>query len=319
MAIDKDILLSKWYNQDISTEELAVLKEMYDLDELRTSLELMNQYEIDVVPADVGWSGFEKLIDVQKNEDVQNINDPVVDDNQKAWRKSWVKPLLWSLLIAILGIAAYFYFTFPLTLIENKGQEEYLYAFSEGSESVITPGSSIAYDKEDFDNNRVVELSGEALFNVEKGDSFKVKTNAGQITVLGTSFDVWQISDHTLRVECYEGRVSVSDNGRQEVILDAGESVYLRDQSFSAKEKIKHLTPDWKRERKQYVGITVKDLIADVSRFYDYRLILEDIDMSDLFTGVIPINDIDKTSEYLATTLGWRYEKKNKTYIFYRQ
>lgn len=309
MAIERDILLSKWYNGDISPEELGMLKEEYDLEELDASLKMIQRLELDVLPADEGWSYFEKRI----------LNQEIGDPIKASDRKSWLKPIFLTILMAILGITAYLYLSSRPTVIENKGQKEYQYAFSEGSESIITPGSSISYDEENFGNNRTVELVGEALFNVEKGEQFEVKTTSGRITVLGTSFDVWQISDHSLRVECYEGRVSVKAKRGQEVLLNAGESVYLRNQNFDLKEEISHLKPDWKRERKQYVGISVKDLISDLSRFYDNQLILEDIDLSDLFTGVIPINDINKTSDYLATTLEWRYEKKGKTYIFQRQ
>ncbi len=307
MAIETDILLSKWYQRTITIEELRVLESEYDLAALSETLKGMEQLELEVVPAELGWSALELMMEIEQPDTAGSVQSSGLGRR---------KYLLWSLIAVVLAIAAYLFLSSRDTVIKNEGHEEMMYAFSEGSQSLISPGSRISYDDEGFEESRQISLSGEAFFQVTTGESFSVKTASGLITVLGTAFDVWQISDHTLRVECYEGRVSVQSAQGQKVILSAQEAVYIRQDNLEAKSKIDRQLPDWKTQTKQYVGITVKDLIRDVSRFYDYQLILKDIDQSDLFTGVIPINDIEKTADYLATTLGLQYEKRAKSYIF---
>jgi len=73
--------------------------------------------------------------------------------------------------------------------------------------------SSLEYNT-DFDP-RVVTLTGEAFFMVTHDDTpFVVQTNAGEIKVLGTEFNV-KASDEEVSLEVRDG----------EVELDAGESV----------------------------------------------------------------------------------------------
>jgi len=310
MATDTDILLAKWYEQNITVEELKILQSHYDLASLSNSLKRMDEFQLDVVPAAEGWAGLEKMIERAS---------PTVVQRSGPFGRSRVKFIIWSTVIASLAILSYLYLTKRHTVITNESQSELMYAFSEGSSSLISPGSHIIYDKDGYDENREVTLSGEAFFDVASGEPFSVKTASGLVTVLGTLFDVWQISNHSLRVECYEGRVSVSSALGVEVILATQEAVYIRRGKVEAKTKIDRQEPDWKAEIKHYVGIAVKDLIEDLSRFYEYELILNDIDQSDLFTGVIPINDIEKTCDYLATTLGLTYEKDNNSYTFIRK
>lgn len=72
-------------------------------------------------------------------------------------------------------------------------------------------------------SSREVWLEGRAYFAVAKraGETFKVRTRAGDAVVLGTRFDL-DVHNQDLRLVVVEGRVGLSD-GEAEVTVDAGE------------------------------------------------------------------------------------------------
>ena len=80
----------------------------------------------------------------------------------------------------------------------------------DGSTAYLNNNSSIEYD-EKFEQ-RVVRQTGEVFFFVTKGSSpFVVKTDQGEIKVLGTKFNVNSNSDD-LEVEVEEGTVELKVN-----------------------------------------------------------------------------------------------------------
>ena len=78
---------------------------------------------------------------------------------------------------------------------------------------------------------RKVELeSGWAQFAVTKGDGFIVTTDVGDVSVLGTTFDVSVYAD-SMKVKCHSGRVELipaSDEGLSLVLTEGEEAVMSR-------------------------------------------------------------------------------------------
>ena len=86
----------------------------------------------------------------------------------------------------------------------NTGQSVDL---PDGSNVLLNKNSTISYGA-DF-TTRTVTLKGEAFFNVQKGNTpFIVKTNLGEVKVLGTKFNV-DTSAETIDVEVEEGTVEM--------------------------------------------------------------------------------------------------------------
>jgi hypothetical protein len=82
--------------------------------------------------------------------------------------------------------------------------------FPDGSIAYLNTNSSVSYDPE-F-KERVVEQTGEVFFEVTKSDSpFIVKTEVGEVRVLGTEFDV-KADDAQLSVEVESGSVEIQVN-----------------------------------------------------------------------------------------------------------
>ena len=92
------------------------------------------------------------------------------------------------------------------------GSEQQKIALPDSSEAVVSPGSNIIYSK-NFNNNRNVQLSGEAVFNVKKDENspFIVETNHLTVTVTGTKFRVASFAgDDQAIVDLYQGSVEIT-------------------------------------------------------------------------------------------------------------
>lgn len=99
-----------------------------------------------------------------------------------------------------------------------------------GSTIIVAQNSKITYMPHLWWSSRKVELEGSAHFDITHGNSFTVATQCGDVSVLGTVFNVEQQND-TLAVKCFEGRVAVTsaDDDIAPVTLNAGEEVTVAD------------------------------------------------------------------------------------------
>ena len=99
----------------------------------------------------------------------------------------------------------------------------------DGSTAYLNNYSSIKY-KKNFDE-RIVKQNGEVFFEVKKGSTpFIVKTDAGEIQVLGTKFNV-KSSNKELVVEVQEGVVELKINKLIKEIKKGQKAFFKRNQN----------------------------------------------------------------------------------------
>lgn len=111
----------------------------------------------------------------------------------------------------LIIIAVVTLFSCSNSMIKKSSQNNFeIVDLPDGSVAYLNSNSSIEYDK-NFDK-RVVMQKGEVFFSVTKGDSpFVVKTEVGEIQVLGTKFNV-NSNNKELEVEVEEGTVELKIN-----------------------------------------------------------------------------------------------------------
>ena len=124
----------------------------------------------------------------------------------------------------------------------------------------LTPGSSVSYTT--AWDEREVSLDGEAFFEVEKGETFTVRTASGDVSVLGTSFNVYA-QPHGFAVECITGKVKVEAGDEAQTIV-AGQAVKTRSGVLSAPYEHGLTSPSWQ------AGDEVNYTNADISRVIDH-------------------------------------------------
>lgn len=150
---------------------------------------------------------------------------------------------------------------------------------SDGTVVWLNAGSTLKYSNKFNEKNRKVELNGEGYFEVTKknGAEFIVQTNAYDVIVKGTKFNVSAYSDDAYAsTTLLEGAVELDYQGKQiavspgEVLrLDLESGKFVRSQVNAAQSKA------WAENRIEFDDITLEELVAKLSRQYDVNIRLE--------------------------------------------
>lgn len=174
--------------------------------------------------------------------------------------------------------------------------------------------SSVSYDAENWKNERIVKLQGEAFFKVEKGSSFTVESNQGSVTVLGTEFNIFD-RDNVYEVECLEGRVQVILKDKSEFILEAGDKVIKKEGEDARVFRAVIEKIDWLNK---YVEIKDADLgyvMEEISRYFDLEIENLDKIKSLTYTGFFSTNSLDSAIYQVLWPLDISYELKGNKLI----
>jgi transmembrane sensor len=155
------------------------------------------------------------------------------------------------------------------TLITPRGGE-YKIVLSDGTKVWMNAASSLKYPVYFAGNDRKVELTGEAYFEVAKDASkpFRViVNNRTTVEVLGTHFNIMAYDDEPyLNTTLLEGSVkidkSVLSPGQQARINSYGEINILNDVDTAE-------TVAWKNGRISFDNADIRTIMRAVSRWYD--------------------------------------------------
>lgn len=217
--------------------------------------------------------------------------------------------------VLVIGFGLFFsYNTFtPSTeLAENGKQTTFL--LPDNSEVVLNSGSQIDYSKWNWDDNRKLELNGEAYFKVAKGKKFEVNTNLGKVSVLGTQFNVKARKDR-FDVVCFEGKVKVNFNA-QEVILTPGQMVSFEGNVRIISKTISDAKPVWLSKELSFEKEKLTAVLEEIQRQYNVTIDAKNIKSDQLFTGKIPSNNIDVALKTITSIYHLNYSKStNSNYV----
>lgn len=204
---------------------------------------------------------------------------------------------------------------FPLTYRTRIAEIREI-ALSDGS--LVTLGAASVLDVRFTGGERRVILSeGEAFFDVtpDPGRPFIVAAGPTLVRVLGTRFGV-NLGQETVDIAVLEGEVEVirpEDAGGAirdsdiKHVLTAGQKVgspktgRVRPVETVDAENV----AAWRRGELIWVDRPVRDIIADLNRYSDTRIILARTDLADLdYTLALQADEIDTGVRLLAAALG---------------
>lgn len=291
-------LLAKWLNDDLSEDELVAFKASPDFEKYQKIKNYTDHLEVG---------------DFDKNTMLSNILDqkkitPKVVPLYKKWLFQAV-----AIFVLALGI------TFALKNFASQTQTanfgvKTTFSLPDNSEVVLNSGSEINYKKWNWDNNRHLELKGEAYFRVSKGRRFEVQTSLGKVTVLGTQFNV-KARKNRFDVVCYEGRVKVNYANTQ-ILLTHGQSVSFEN-GKQVNIRINSSRPEWMDNQICFYKENIRNLMDEVERQYNIQIELNTKDTIALFTGKLPSKDLDVALQIISTTNHLKAKKVSKNKIIF--
>ena len=296
---DKDTLFARWLNNDISEEELAALKESGDLDELTALVKATEGLQLKPYNAQQAYDKF-KTQQLPRKAKVRKLNT------------AWVIGIAASIALLIAFLIPVLIASGDIEIVAERGTNT-THSFADGSETVLNDGSTLTYSKKYGQENRLIQLAGEALFKVEKGTPFIVETNNGTVAVLGTEFNVRSRSN-VLDVVCYTGKVAVSKGGQQE-FLEAGQSLEIRNGQFSGITTVTDKSPSWKNGSTRYENAPLHEILEEFERQYDVKVVKPQ--QNPVISGQFYHNALEKEIDKICkqTGLGYTFTGDQKTII----
>lgn len=158
----------------------------------------------------------------------------------------------------------------------TKRGENLTVRLPDGTRVRLNSSSSISYSQNlILENQRVVELQGEAFFEVKRDEyrPFIVKTNEVHTTVLGTSFNVNAKNQEEIKVAVVSGKVAVEQK-KEKVVLTPGEMAVVE-------EKVGKTKYDFDQEVGWKNGVLVlrandfMDVLDDIEQWYGVDIEVE--------------------------------------------
>jgi ferric-dicitrate binding protein FerR (iron transport regulator) len=166
------------------------------------------------------------------------------------------------------------------TTVSVKNGEKARVNLPDGSKVVLNSGSKIRYSNLYGKSSRIVYLTGEAYFEVEKSPKrFYVNLkNAPNIKVYGTKFNVkaYENSNKTTTT-LIEGSIALTLNNKEEYLKPGEQSVYTKRKRFY---KLQNVDTDyitsWTNGELQFKNTQLAEVIKDFERYYDIKIDVQD-------------------------------------------
>lgn len=174
---------------------------------------------------------------------------------------------------------------------------EYLVTLSDGTKVWMNSMSSLKYPVNFGKNNRLVELSGEAFFEVtkDKNRPFIVKMKGYNVKVLGTSFNISAYHDEELiHTTLATGRVEISGllgKEKEKYRILPGEQFVLN--KYTRNTMIKdvdvRVVTAWKDGCFMFDETKFEDVLLELQRWYGVEIFYNNNDIKEeVFTGKLP-------------------------------
>jgi ferric-dicitrate binding protein FerR (iron transport regulator) len=293
----KEELINKWLNNELSNEELEAFKR---LDE---------------------YSSYTKLSDHAKAFAAPEFNEELsLAELKNKTSKPKKNITIYNYIAAAAAIVIIAFIVFRSLGIDDPSvshstlvAEVTQITLSDNSAVSLNSNSSLTYNSKDWKSNRTLILDGEALFKVEKGEKFKVRTSYGDVQVLGTVFNV-KSRDYTFQVTCFEGQVQVNLNGKK-YILGQNDNLILKNDHLELNTSLRAI-PAWQQNITIVKDKSLKYVIEELKNYYDLNFDFSKVDTTKRFTGSFDNLNINLALNSITLPLGLTYRIDGETVIF---
>lgn len=212
------------------------------------------------------------------------------------------------LLLISLGLLMRFY---SQSISSPKGKHM-VYILPDNSKITLNAETKISYHPFWWFMKREVKIDGEAFFEVSKGEKFEVKSEMGTTAVLGTSFNVLA-RNKRYKVDCFTGKVKVSSNTKEELILTPSYSAEIQ---VNGNIKLSKFSPQkndkgWINNMFNFNAVPLREVLKEVERQFNIRI---EADIADdlIYTGNFSSDrSVEETLNVLCKPFGLEYEKIN--------
>jgi ferric-dicitrate binding protein FerR (iron transport regulator) len=265
-----DTFLARWLANELTAEELQEFQNSEDFEKYAQIVDTLDNAELPEFDVEVNFQA--------------TLDKLAQDSSTDSAPQKRVIPL-WSY-AAAASVALIFFaysFFFSTTTYTTQLAEKTSFELPDGSQVEMNAGSEINFKKSVWSENRTLDLKGEAYFKVEKGSSFTVNTNQGNVKVLGTQFTV-NARENLYHVTCFEGKVLVVTKANDSIILTQGMS-FLQDKNDRKEYTIQASEPSWINNESSFNEMSIDYVMNDLERQFDITISGKEFIKPASFTG----------------------------------
>lgn len=290
--MDENYFLAKWLNQEITDEELK---------------KYISEKEI---------LSYKRIIEASKNLQTPAFSEKEMLAKILLTKKSKSKLIyLRSTFIKVAAVIALIFGVYSIletknTIYTTNLAEKTSFELPDFSTVNLNSGSTVSYHKSRWKKNRELSLKGEAYFSVKKGSKFTVHTPDGNVTVLGTKFNVFA-RDNYFEVTCYEGLVSVNFKN-QLYKVPAGTSLAALNSKIKSINTSNETKPMWLQDNSSFKSMPYRFVINELERQYNLKIEYEPIYANYLFTGNFTHLNLDLALQAISIPLNLKYTILNE-------
>lgn len=297
MKHQDDIFLSKWLNNQLSEDELNEFKSSEDYDTYVKIIE-----------------GTSKLKAPSYDLDKAFVELKAKRNGHHKTNRKWYQYGIAASVILLIGFISYFNF-FNNTTYSSDFGEQIAFNLPDGSKVILNSKSTISFDESNWESNRTLELKGEAYFDVEKGNTFTVTTSQGDVSVLGTEFNV-HAEKGFFEVSCYEGKVKVNDHKNKNVNYLIPNNGYRHIRNMKAVSlQFEELNPSWLEKHSTFKSLPIKYVFNALEKHYNIKIVYNNFDDTIPYTGTFPNNNREIALETVLKSVNLKYTIEGNSVI----
>jgi len=289
--MEKDYLLAKWLNNEITNEELEQLKASPEYASYLKIAETTSQFK---VPE---FNEVENFKEIQSRKKVLQI---------KVRKLNPLKTVLKIAAVFAVLFVGYFYVNNLETSITTQIAQKQSFLLPDDSEVVLNANSTIDYNKNNWNNKRELNLKGEAYFKVTKGQKFSIKTEQGVVSVLGTQFNVFARDNH-FYIKCYEGLVSVAFKDTL-IKLPAGNQLKIENNNIIEHTTVLATNPSWIKDESSFENASLFSVIKELEIQYPIKVTTKNINLNQRFSGSFSHKNLSLALTLICDPLNLSFE-----------
>ncbi|SDG69767.1 FecR family protein [Psychroflexus sediminis] len=243
--------------------------------------------------------------------------EPVFQELKSRQNKAHKRKFNWSIAASILLILGFssLAFLFSVKDFTSKINSQQTVLLPDESEVFLAEASKFQFNNWFWSFDRTTRLNGQAYFEVAKGKTFTVKTELGNVKVLGTRFDV-EARDSFFKVICYEGSVRVTYE-KEEVILTKGQFITYNNGVKIEQSNVYSEKPSWISKTHQFVNVSLAEVMHELEKEYQIRTDISNVTEDKRFTGTLPSDSLSLALDILSKTYQMNYTIINENkFIF---
>lgn len=192
----------------------------------------------------------------------------------------------------------------------------YTVEFNDGSQVTLNAGSKLTYPIYFDGTQRVVELSGEAFFDVAKSEiPFIVESQIGKVKVYGTTFNLYT-KQNSLEAVLVSGSIGFTPNDKEEILLESGQMLSCNSEGdCNLKEVEIYEYTAWRDNNFIFVDQPLERVLVEISKWYGIEIGYKNDYNIDLVQITLMLNrdtPLDITLKTLSETLKIKIIKEGR-------